>query len=158
MRDSRLGSEQLLSSYRNTEDVRQSTDSQALSIVRRAPSLKRRLSRIGESFQPLGSKEVSFEQKLAKIGEMRRVSRIESYVRTDTSAPHARDEDDDMLKNQLKQTFDKRLKYKLKVRQDARAERNYKIHSRFLSPVKYFVIFLYIGLMPFISTPYYCLS
>lgn len=53
--------------------------------------------------------------------------------------------------------FDNRLKYKLKVKDDPIAKRNYKIHRKFLSPLKYVVLITYIGVIPFIQTPYWCI-
>ena len=60
---------------------------------------------------------------------------------------------------QLQETFDKQLAYKLKVRVDSEtAKKNYKFHRKFLSKMKYVVVALYIGIMPFIETPYWCLE
>jgi len=50
------------------------------------------------------------------------------------------------------------LRYKLKVRQDEKARANYICHRKFLSKIKFFVITLYIMVMPFIETPYWCLE
>ena len=62
-----------------------------------------------------------------------------------------------MLKMHNIQTFDTRLKYKLKVRQDDEgAHKNYEIHRKYLSKIKYVVIALYIVVMPFVETPYWC--
>ena len=47
----------------------------------------------------------------------------------------------------------------MKVRQDdERAHRNYEIHRRYLSKIKVLVIGLYICVMPFLETPYWCLK
>ena len=75
------------------------------------------------------------------------------------SGSHMDLQDSNMLQMHLVQDFDARLNYKLKVRQDdEKAHKNYLIHRRYLSRIKYFVIFLYIGVMPFIETPYWCLQ
>lgn len=51
------------------------------------------------------------------------------------------------------------MKYKLKVRsEDERAIRNYQIHRKYLSKIKWFVVIFYIFIMPFIETPYWCLE
>ena len=50
------------------------------------------------------------------------------------------------------------MAYKLKVRSDERAKANYIIHHKYLSKIKFGVVFLYMFVMPFIETPYWCLS
>ncbi len=59
---------------------------------------------------------------------------------------------------QLQETFDSRLVYKLKVLGSDRAQKNYKIHQKVLSKLKFIVVGIYIGIMPFIETPYWCLE
>lgn len=41
---------------------------------------------------------------------------------------------------------------------DKRAFENYKVHKKYLSTTKYIVVVIYIFIMPFIETPYWCLS
>lgn len=49
------------------------------------------------------------------------------------------------------------VNYKLKVRSDEeRARRNYRIHRKYLSKLKYPVVFLYLFVAPFIEAPYWC--
>ena len=82
-------------------------------------------------------------------------SRTASHI----SGSHTELQDNNMLQMHMVQDFDTRLRYKLKVRQDdAKAHKNYEIHRRYLSKIKYVAIGLYIFVMPFLETPYWCLK
>ena len=62
-----------------------------------------------------------------------------------------------MLEMQLQHTFDEKLKYKLKVKQeDERARKNYLIHRKYLTKIKFIVVFFYMFIAPFIEIPYRC--
>ena len=51
------------------------------------------------------------------------------------------------------------MKYKLKVRSDDElAIRNYGIHRKYLSKIKWVVVFIYFVIMPFLETPYWCIN
>ena len=78
-----------------------------------------------------------------------------AYTVVQDTAPAA--EMEGILTMQLQHTFDEMIKYKLKVKQeDERARKNYIIHHKYLSKIKFIVAFLYMFVSPFIETPYWC--
>ncbi len=54
--------------------------------------------------------------------------------------------------------FYKQLIYKSSVKPDEKSQEMYKFHKKYLSRLKFFFLILYIGVLPFLETPEWCLS